>query len=105
MKSKKSGPKVALDEAANEAMQAMLAEIVQENEFAKINLKKLNSWIVEWFYKSAFSAEKEAIAKAHFNRRDYLNKALKAAQSDEEVDQILEVARAKSKASQAENED
>ncbi len=92
MKSKKSNSRITLDKAADQAIRVMLSELQMNHEFVKINPGKLTSWIVKWFHQTAFEREMAKLARAHFNRRDYLQKALRGVQSEEQVAQILKKA-------------
>ena len=88
----KSTPRVNLDEQADQVLQEMLGELRQSHEFVKIKPAGLVSWLVRWFHRNAFAKQKEKIAKQHFNRKDYLKKALSDAQTDGDVEQILKTA-------------
>ncbi len=94
----KSTPRVNLDEQAHQELQEMLGELRQSHEFVKIKPAELTAWIIKWFFQNAFAKQKDKIAKQHFKRKDYLKKALRNTQSDEDVDKILKIALGKDEA-------
>ncbi|MBF0363666.1 MAG: hypothetical protein HQK49_21790 [Oligoflexia bacterium] len=63
-----------IDEVAGKNLQEMLKQLESESEFLKISLFKLNSWIINQFYKKYFNTERKQIINEHFDRKEYLKK-------------------------------
>ena len=79
------GLRVLLDSAAENQLQEMEAILSTENNFLKINPSRLTSWIVSHFYKYHFHQQKESIAKAHFNSKEYLRQLASEITGDDDA--------------------
>lgn len=90
----KKGLRVLLDSTAENHLQEMEAALMREKDFIKINPSRLSSWIITHFYQHHFVQQTQAIAKAHFNSKEYLRQLVtKIKDEDDATEKLSEALR------------